>query len=191
MSCYTSWSCIEDYQTLISGILAVGAAVGTAVAVWLSARLPIKHQRLEAQALQARKRYYVALVLSRNFRLLATRAAQAKSTVIAVKAANGTVTDDTKRRATLIFDAVIDNWELMSVFPVDILGDIADLQNRVADHNFDIERAGGAFGADNFAESIKDRCDAIRAMCASADAKLNRFMALSASSLNDAEKALN
>ena len=50
----------------------------------------------------------------------------------------------------------------MSTLPTVVLEDCLALSQKVNDHNFDIARAGGAFGADNFRESLRKRIQEIQ-----------------------------
>lgn len=168
--------CAHEFQTFISGVLAILAALGTSFMIWKSAFLPIQHQKAHDLKQKRRKQHYVALVLSRNFRLLATRAKQVQGTVITHKAANASVTDKTRERSKLIFDPIIDDWELMSLFPMDLLTDIVDLRKYVADHNFMMDQIGGAFGDDNVGEQIKRRMDSVQNQCSTLSNKLQAFI---------------
>lgn len=163
--CINTLDCFYDFQTLLSGILAIGAALITALIIWWTAYLPIQHQKNEIIRQKRRKQHYVALILSRNFRLLATRARQAQGTVKVTKAANKDITENVRKRTILVFDSIIDDWELMSLFPSSVLTKIVDLRNIVNEHNFDMERAGGAFGDDNFGNQIMNRLDSIASQC--------------------------
>ena len=50
----------------------------------------------------------------------------------------------------------------LSLLPEDIARECLQLNGMIEDHNFDIERAGCAFGDDNFGRSITDRLGRIR-----------------------------
>lgn len=163
--CNNLVECIYNFQTLLSGILAIIAALVTGVVIWKTAYLPIQHKKQEDDKQTERKRHYVALVLSRNFRQLATRAKQAQGTVTVTKAANKDITENVRKRVILNFDPIIDDSELMSLFPADVLTSIVDLRKAIEEHNFDMERAGGAFGDDNFGEQIMRRLDSIQFKC--------------------------
>ena len=53
--CQGFWGCLWAYQTLASGALAVLAAVGTALVIYFSARLPIKAREKRERELDARR----------------------------------------------------------------------------------------------------------------------------------------
>jgi hypothetical protein len=167
---------LYDFQTLTSGALAILAAIISGLIIWKTAFFPIQHKEKEEAQLVKRKRHYVALVLSRNFQLLATRAKQGIGTVIVTKAANADVTDKVKERMRLNFDPIINDWELMSLFPLEILTSIVDLRRKVEDHEFDIDRTGGAFGDDNFGEQLKRRLNSIEQHCHVLSNDLRRFI---------------
>ncbi len=173
--CTTILDCLYNFQTIISGVLAIIVAFFTAIIIWWTAYLPIQHKKDADLEQRERKQHYVALVLSKNFQLLATRAKQVQGTVIVTKAANATITEDVRARTKLHFDPIINDWELMSLFPPEILTRIVGLRKHVDDHNFDMERAGGAFGDDNFGQQIKSRLDSIGTLCHQLSSELCRF----------------
>ncbi len=173
--CTTVLDCLYDFQALISGSFAIIAAIATGFIIWKTAYLPIQHKKEEDIRQTERKRHYIALVLSRNFRLLATRAKQAQGTVTVTKAANAEITENVRKRTILKFDPIIDDWELMSLFPASILTSIVDLRKTIDEHNFDMERAGGAFGDDNFGRQIMSSLDSIQTKCNILSNELCRF----------------
>lgn len=165
-----------DFQTLLSGILAIFAAGITAWIIWTTAFLPIRHKEKEDGETLKRKQHYVALILAKNFDLISMRAKLGVSTVITVKAANAQINDQTKERMKLKFDPIINDWELMSLFPLEILTSIVNLRRLIEDHHYDMERAGGAFGDDNFGDAIKRRLNSIEIQCLQVSKNLNRFI---------------
>jgi hypothetical protein len=173
--CSNVIECLYNFQTLISGVLAILAALGTGIVIWKTAYLPIKHKKMEDEKQTERKRHYIALVLSRNFLQLATRAKQAQGTVTVTKAANASVTENVRKRVMLKFDPIIDDSELMSLFPADVLTAIVDLRKAVEEHNFNMEGAGGSFGDDNVGERIMRKLDSIQQKCRLLSNQLNTF----------------
>lgn len=148
---------IYNFQTLISGILAIGAAGIGACVLWRSAQLPLEEQRRREIDLLVGKRLFLSSLLNVEFRILTDRARQAESTIDVTIATDSDVTDNTREKTILKLPAVIDNWELMAAIPVNLLQALSEFRKLVDDHNFDMNRAGGAFGADNFRRSIKQR----------------------------------
>ena len=152
---------VFDYQTLISGILAILAA---GIATWgiiYTARLPLAAQEHERRATEARRRAYVSLALGRDLFTLAARARSARGTIRAVIASNAMIDDNIREGVLLRFPAMAQDWESMSVLPEKAFLNVSRLMRRAEDHNFDMARAGGAFGADNFRQSILARLEKI------------------------------
>lgn len=164
--CTSLMKCAFDFQTLISGLFAILAAVGTAYVIWRAANLPIERQAAEVRATAERRRQYVYSVLSNDFSLLAARARQAEGTIKVVMASNTNVSDETRKRTRLALHPMVDDWESMSLLPIEIQRNVLKLRRKVSDHNFDMDRAGGAFGADNFRRAILEQVKSIQVFAA-------------------------
>jgi hypothetical protein len=162
--CTSTIRCVVDFQTLLSGILAIFAALVTALVIWCAAYLPIKKQAQRDKEMTDRRQRYVCLVLSTDFQLLASRALQAEGTIKVAIAANTNVTDNIREKTQLNLHPIIDDWESMSLLSKDKVRNILELSRKVNDHNFDMQRAGGAFGADNFRQSILSRIGIIQSL---------------------------
>jgi hypothetical protein len=160
--CTTFWACVHEFQTLIAGTLAVAAAVATGYVIWRSANLPITEQARRDQETAANRQRHECLVLSSQLRALRRRGSQAASTIRVHIAANADVSDATKEKMYLEVPTVIANWEVMSMLPPGVVQQCLDLTQKLEDHNFDIARAGGAFGDDNFRRSLRIRLGDIR-----------------------------
>jgi hypothetical protein len=160
--CASFLKCVFEFQTLLAGALAILAAFLSARALWKTAKLPIERQEKYDKKMDDRRLQYLRSILSTDLRLLSTRAKQAESTVITYKASNASVNDDTRKKTILKFPIIIDNWEFMSLLPNEIFNEIMDLRRKVDDHNFDMLRAGGAFGDDNFGAQICKRAISIQ-----------------------------
>ena len=159
--CVTAINCFYDFQTLISGALAIAAAFIGAYALWRSAQLPsIDNARREGEVL-TKKRLFLASLLYSEFQIMSSRARQAEGTIKVVIASNTNVTDDTRDKTLLKFPEVTTDWDLMSSVPAELLRRLFDFRKTVEDHNFDMKRAGGAFGADSFRQSILSRVSQI------------------------------
>lgn len=153
---------IYDYQTLISAILAGAAAFISAHVIWRSAKLPLESKRSEDEQRRKDKLRYLCMMLPSELRGLRNRAEQAAGTVKVHIASNNDVTEFTKQKTTLKLIPIIEDWEFMSLLPPEILDPLINLMGMVEDHNFDIYRAGGAFGADNFREQLLTRIELIK-----------------------------
>jgi hypothetical protein len=54
----------------------------------------------------------------------------------------------------------------MSLLPIEMQRNVLTLRRKVSDHNFDMDRAGGAFGADNFRRAILEQVKSIQIFAA-------------------------
>lgn len=155
------WAFVAEFQTLISGVLAILAAVGTTWVIFYTARLPLKAQEAERRATERLRRAYVSLALGRDLFTLAARARSAQGTIRAVIAGNVVINDDIRGKVHLRLPAMTQEWEAMAVLPEQAFLNLSRLMRLVEDHNFDMARAGGAFGADNFRQLILNRVQKI------------------------------
>ena len=159
--CTTIWACVHEFQTLIAGTLAVAAAGVTGYVIWRSANLPVAEQARRDKEMAAHRQRHECLVLSSQIRALRRRAGQAAGTIRVHIGANANVTDATKEKIYLVEPAIIADWEVMSMLPSEVVERCLDLTQKLDDHNYDIARAGGAFGDDNFRQSLLRRLDDI------------------------------
>jgi len=168
-----SWlDCLNTFQVLLSGILAVIAAVLTATVIWISARLPVQSASKERIALNKRRHSYVKALLSAHFATLSARARQAEGTIRNIIGANGVVTDQVKQKVKLTLSPLVDDWESISLLPPEIQSKIATLRRKIEDHNFDMDRAAGAFGADNFRQHILTQIKSVQGYAAAVSAQI-------------------
>ncbi len=158
--------CVWKFQTLATGFFAVLGAVGTAYVIYRAASLPVRAERERQKENERRRLRLRSLEISEEFGLLSMRARQGQGTVRAIKASNKSVTEKTRQKMRLRIPAPTHDWEFMSLLPEDVARDCLQLNSMIEDHNFDMERAGGAFGDDNFGKSIIDRLDKIRTKAA-------------------------
>ena len=163
-----------DFQALIAGVLAVVAAVFTAGVVWRSAKLPLLEQQRVNREVAGRRKLYVCVTLSSNFAELAARARQAEGTIKVVIAANANVSEDTRQKTRLKLHPMIDDWEAMSLLPPEVQRRIMTLSRKIQDHNFDMDRAGGAFGSNEFRVSVLNQVKSIQGFAAGLSALLER-----------------
>jgi hypothetical protein len=155
---------LYNYQALFSGILAICAAVVTAVVLWCSALLPIEQRQRETKELEQKKIRFLKLSLHHDFRLLSTRASHAASTIKVTIAANVNVSENTRKKTKLQVPAIVNQWEFMSLLSFDEFDSVMKLVRKVQDHNFDMERAGGSFGDDNFQRHVQVQANQIKDM---------------------------
>lgn len=178
--CASWYSCGDEFQTLIAGTLAVAAAVVAFWAAIRAARLPIKAQAQIARETVERRRRYVCRVLASDFQLLSARARQAEGTIRVTIAANAEVSENTKRKTRLVLHPLIDDWESMSLLPDELLQRALTLRRKVFDHNFDMEQAGGAFGADNFRRAILAQVKSIEAFAMAVSGQMHNAATVTA-----------
>lgn len=158
---------IYDYQTLLAGILAIVGASIAAFAVWRSTRLTIERDQAHRADKDQRRLSVGVQTLSADLQTLSRRAAQALGTINVHIAANASMNDSTRSRTILAAPPSIEDWELMSLFPAELIRELVSLRHAVEAHNFDMERAGGAFGDDNFQRHVKKQADSIRSQATS------------------------
>ena len=132
--CTTFWVCVREFQTLIAGILAVGAAAATGYLIWRSANLPIAEQARRDKETAVNRKRHECLVLLSQLRTLRRRSRQAASTIRVYIAANKDVSDAAKEKIYLAVPAVITNWEVMSMLPPDVVAQCLDLTQKLEDH---------------------------------------------------------
>lgn len=165
-TCTALVECLWKFQTLIAGVFAAIAAAGTAYVIYRAAHLPVKADRDFNERTEGRRLRLRSIELSEEFKILRMRATQGKGTVAVHKGANTPISDETRRKMMLYIPQPTRDWEFMSLIPEEIAKQCIHLNGMIEDHNFDVERAGGAFGDDNFGRSITARLDAIHNMAA-------------------------
>ncbi len=159
--CTSALQCIYDFQTLIAAFFAGVAAIISGYAIWRAAKIPIEAQNKNALEMEMRKKNYVLRILCFDLRLVAERARQAEGNINAQIAANKEVTDNTRSKTTLAIHSMSEDWEFMSLLPADLLEEFMGLRREIEDHNFDMARAGGVFGDDNFRDGILARVNSV------------------------------
>ena len=115
------WSWVERYQTLISGILAICAALIAAVAIYHSAQAPLKaERRTRAEEAEARRRAH-ALALSVEIQALVDRAARIRHSMSSVYQTT------TREQMCLDTPASLQDWHLAAAHPPPIPAQIESL----------------------------------------------------------------
>jgi hypothetical protein len=164
--CTGALDCLFQFQTLAAGIIGTAAALITAYAIYSAARMPVKAEQERATQREARRLRLRSLELIGELTILTRRATQGKGTVIVHKASNVAVTDETRQRMMLLVPSATRDWEFMSLIPEEIARRCVELGMMIEDHNFDMERTGGAFGDDNFGRSVVSRLETIAKLAA-------------------------
>ncbi|MEQ1789056.1 MAG: hypothetical protein ABL857_01295 [Rickettsiales bacterium] len=172
--CTNFIKCLFDFQTLVAGIFAIIAAVFSARVILKAAKLPIEAQNINTLKLDERKKLYTKQILAESFRLLSSRTMQAEGTINVHIGSNVKVTEQTREKTILRFHKIIDEWEFVSLLPSDIFNEIMSLRRSIEDHNFDMERARGVFGDDNFKRIILSRTKSIQQQASQIANKLSK-----------------
>jgi hypothetical protein len=167
------YTLLYSFQTLISGVLAIVAAIITAYVVWRSANAPIRATEASEKNLRIRRARFTLSVLSWELRTIVSRARQVRGTIDVTTAANAQVNDDTKQKCYLPRPQMLEDWESMSSLSVGRFESIRQFFQIVDEHNFDIRRAAGAFGEENFRRSLRSRLDLIHKQAANLQASIN------------------
>ena len=155
--CNDFLSCLSEFQTLITGVLALLAATVTAIVIWRAAKLPVVKEYEHQVLMEKRKKRYNFRLLFEDLRLISNRAKHVAGTIEVTVAANAVITDEIRSKVLLKLPKIIECWEDMSLLEEPLFSEILSLRRQIIDHNFDMERAGGSFGADNFQQSILRR----------------------------------
>lgn len=155
----TFWQTVYEFQTLISGGLAILAAIATAWVILSAAKMPIRVQQLEKKALEQRRKRFVGRTMSRELKTVAARARMAIGTIRVHAASGVAVTEETKRQISFRFPELARDWESMSLLPADTFIHLTRVLKMMEDHNHDIDRSGGAFGADDFRKHLIRRLE--------------------------------
>jgi hypothetical protein len=145
-------------------VLAIAAAALTAWAVWFAAKLPIDAENARLKELRGRQLAFTRASLSAELQTLLTRALMADATITNVVAANAHVTDDTRAKCYLHRPTIVDEWEFMSLLAPGLFDRVVALYALVEAHNFDMDRAGGAFGTNAFQQLLHARIGQIRGL---------------------------
>ena len=160
------WSWVERFQTLISGILAICAALIAAVVIYISAQAPLKaERRVRADEAEARRRAH-ALALQVEVQDLVNKAGYMKQEAVSPTSGGGS---EPKYNWYLDTPASLQDWHLAAAHPPPIPDQIASLiltLRRYQDHLDPQGEHDGNLGAINFfMEEIDGRArDLIKAI---------------------------
>lgn len=160
-ACTSFLHCLFQFQTLLAGVLAIIAALLTTAGIVWAANHPVKIQLKLKKVQEIKRAIYISHKFFTDLRFLSQHARYAHGTITVVIASGRNVTEKTRQQTTLVFPSFINEWESMVLLPDDLYKKALSLMRVVFDHNFDMQRAGGAFGADNFREVILRRTQSI------------------------------
>lgn len=164
-SCAGFWPCVYDFQNLLSGILALGAAVLGAWALVKTARAPMEAERQYRREIDRRRLHAGSLELASEFARIAGLARQAQATIKVTIAERKDVTDTTRAKTILPVPTLLSEWDFMSLLQDDSARTAHDVRLRIEAHNFDMCRAGGSFGDDNFGKRVQEQAHEVALTC--------------------------
>ena len=154
-------NCIYSFQTLITGILAIAAAIITAIAIVYSSNKNIKNEKEKRNEERAIRFKVGKLTIMSELNFIQYQVRQNLATIRVVVGANANVNDDVRKKVRMKIPSAFTDWELLGLFPGTVISRIVDIVDRLEKHNRDIRAAGGAFGSDNFREQINNRLNEI------------------------------
>lgn len=160
--CLSVLSCIYDFQTLIASGIALLAAIIGALFVYQAARATIKAENERNKNALERRRKFSCHLLSEEFKRIGELARQAEGTIKVVIAANADVTETTRKKTIILEPPFLDDWETMSLLSQNALEKVMDVRAKLRRHNFDMNRAGGSFGDDNFQVHVKKQAETLK-----------------------------
>lgn len=157
-----SIGCVKEFQTLTASIIATFAAIVSAMIVWAAAKLPLKHQEKLLNEKSEQKLKYTKKTLCHDYRKTSFVAKQAASTIKLISVTpSAKITDDTRDKVILKTPNLAEKWEYVSLLEEELFDAINALDKKIYEHNFDMMRARGNFGDDNFKKIVKKRADEI------------------------------
>ncbi|WP_020593328.1 hypothetical protein [Kiloniella laminariae] len=155
--------CIAHYQTLLSGMVAVLAAIVTAVLVYYSATVPVREQRRKDHEQKEQIKAIIELEFKEEMKLVAKRARAIKGSIITYRASDVQVNDDNRKRLFLPESDLVTQRELMSLQDRNTVARFLSLMSLVYAHQQNI-RDTGSFVDDNYYNQINGRLDLIRSI---------------------------
>lgn len=157
--CSSLLKCAYDFQTLASGVLAVGAAIIGGAYVLRSSRLPVKAHRAQLDAYERRKAAHISRVFAVELERISTLATQAAATIRVVISSGKEVTEITRSKTMIEPPALIDDVDAMSLLPPHLSRMALSIRRDLLRHNFDMHRAGGSFGDSNFRKHVTNQAE--------------------------------
>lgn len=138
----------------------IAAAVG-AWAIISTGRAPLEAERRHQAEMDRRSRYAGSLALAADFLMISQLARQAIGTIKATIAARKDVTDNTRAKTILPIPKLLDDTQFMALLRDETAKKAHEARLRIESHNFDMRRAGGSFGDDNFQRHVQEKANEI------------------------------
>lgn len=163
--------CAYDYQELIAGVLAIFAAIIGGWIVLKSARLPVEAENERLQEIDRRNLIGGGSQIIADLRWVSLLAKQAKGTIKTTIATNADA--NAVRERTIIPEPnLLLDREFMALFTQDTIIKSHEFRHELELHNFNMRRAGGAFGDDNFRRRVIEGAERLTSL---ANALANQF----------------
>jgi hypothetical protein len=159
-ACVSAASCVNQFQTLIAGILSIAAALIGAAALWWTGRAPLREAAAIRDLDDARRLRYAGSVLAQELKSLRRRCRAIEGTVKVYASSNHEVTDRGRSSLMLPTPTLAGDWEFMSRLPVQLLTDLMNLWRHVDEHNDRMKTVGG-FADDNWRRFTIERLEGI------------------------------
>lgn len=153
--------CVYDFQNLLSGSIAIVAAAIGAWALFRSANAPVVAAKQLQNNLNRRRGSFGCSRMAVEFERVAGLAYQAKGTIRATIGARKDVSEAVRAKTTLPIPGMLDDWEFMSLLSPETLQLTHEVRLAIEGHNFDIARAGGSFGSDDFQKHVLERAEKV------------------------------
>lgn len=154
MTCSFFWNCASEFQTLISGTLAIVAAMATAFVLVHTSRMSIIAEKEKQDKVDRQKSNFAANQMIIELKRIRARVKQVESTIKVVVAANTMISDETREQCYLDVGSILSNWEFVSLFHENEQKDFLEFKDTIEEFNRCIKRSGGAFGATNWQEYL-------------------------------------
>jgi hypothetical protein len=135
----------------------------------------VEAQRQHNERTDRRKAAYVARVLGYELTRVGELATQAASTIKVVIASGKEVTETTRAKTIIELHPIIDDIDAMSLLPDHLARSALDVRHHLYRHNFDMRRAGGSFGDDNFQRLVQDQAKHLSTSAKSVGISLRQY----------------
>ncbi|WP_156092499.1 hypothetical protein [Rhodovibrio salinarum] len=153
---------IKEFQNLMTGILAIIGACITAFLIYKSTHISVRAERQKQEREEVQLVNLRCLELAEDLSLISKRAKNGCGTIRAAKAENAQIGDKIKARMKLSPPDSTKDWKFMSLIDQDLARAALKINSLIYDHNFDLDRSGGAFGDDNFGRQMSERLSDIQ-----------------------------
>ena len=166
--------CVYDFQNLLSGAIAIIAAAIGAWALFRSANAPLVAAKQLQNNLNRRRGTIGCSRMAAEFERIADLAIQAKGTIRATIGARKDISEAVRAKTKLPIPEMLDDWEFMSLLSHEALLLTHDVRLAIDAHNYDMARAGGSYGSDDFQVHVVEQAEKVHRLATKLS---NRFHA--------------